>query len=990
MSDYNLGTARGKIVLDADTGGAKVANDALDQVGQSADNASQKLENTLKRTQAVQQGLRIVGTGLLIAGGAIVAGFTAAVNTAADFEHEMSAIQAVSGATADEMDLITAAALRIGKNTVFSASEAGQAIEELVKAGISVEDVLNGAADATVALAAAGGVDLPTAATIAANAMNQFGLAAEDLVHVTDLVAGAANASAIDMHDFQLSLSQVGAVAKLSGASFDDTATAIALMGNAGIRGSDAGTSLKQVFLNLIPVTDKQKELMRELGLLTEDGSNAFYDAAGNLKSMAEISQVLQDATAGLSEEQKNYTLGVLFGSDAIRGAAILANEGAAGFEAMAESMSKISAADVAATRMDNLKGSIEQLRGSAETLAIEIGNVLLPVVTDIVDAFAGVIDRLIEVNPNILAMGAGIGLAAGVGLVFLGVAGQIASSLLVMHELLLRVASSYGLATVAQLRMAAAAKVAAAAQAVFNAVMNVNPIIRIIAVVLALVAAIITLAGGWDEVIAAFQPVLASLQAALMPLLPIFQELGKTIADVFGQALQALLPILQVLIDAVFPIIIDLISALAPVIGAIAQILAAVLGPILKVVGKLFEALAPILITVLDALAPLIDLLVQILVPVLDAVVWVLERLGEGLQWVADQISAFFAESADGTSAAGDAWQAFVDFLTTIWNNWVSQFNAIVGAITGFFGMLYDAGVAAWTGIMAVVTPVVEWFQTYVGPLIEAVVNLIVALFNFALNNVIFIWNAIQAGVAAVVDWFNTYVAPIIAAVVAAVVGFFTMLWNSVVTIWNNIRSAITTVASAIQSFLVSIFSPIVAWFHSWFDPIVGAVKGPLDQVFSFISDLKTKVINFFANAGQWLLDAGKNIIGGLIKGIEGALGGLTSLLNNITSMIPKNKGPEEKDKVLLYENGSLIMRGLMAGIQSEVGNLLGMLGGLNVSIPAALDAGLAYQTGSSESNKIVNWTYNAAPGSGQLSGEDEFKRAVKVSKVVVPGWAG
>jgi TP901 family phage tail tape measure protein len=182
---------------------------------------------------------KVIGGGLIAAGAGIAAALGGAVKVSADFQQGISNIGAVSGASAAQMGQIRDAALRIGKDTAFSASEAAGAMEELVKAGVPIPAVLGGAADATVALAASTGIAMPEAATLASNAMNQFGLSAKALPGVVDTIAGAANASAIDASQFGLSLSQVGAVAKSSGLSFGETATAIAELGR---RASSAPT----------------------------------------------------------------------------------------------------------------------------------------------------------------------------------------------------------------------------------------------------------------------------------------------------------------------------------------------------------------------------------------------------------------------------------------------------------------------------------------------------------------------------------------------------------------------------------------------------------------------------------------------------------------------------------------------------------------------------------------------------------------------------
>lgn len=382
---YNLGSARGIIDILYKDGGAKRAGKDLDNLGKKG----------TKSGSDVQKAATVAGA----AGGLIAAGLFVAVKAATNFDKSLSGIKAVSGATAQQMELVRAKALQIGKDTAFGASEAADGIGELVKAGVSVQDALNGAADATVALAAAGGISLPEAAKIAANSLNQFGLTAKQLPGTVDLIAGAANASAIDVHDFGLSLSQAGAVAHLVGLSFKDTAVAIALMGQAGIKGSDAGTSLKTFLTNLIPTTSKQIKLSKELGLITKDGSNAFFDSTGKVKSLADISQVLQTALKGQSKEQQLATLNTLFGSDAIRAAGVIADGGAAKVNKMTAEMSKIKAVDVGNTKLDNLSGDIERLRGSVETLGINLGAILIPRLRGLAQAVDSILGKFIGLS---------------------------------------------------------------------------------------------------------------------------------------------------------------------------------------------------------------------------------------------------------------------------------------------------------------------------------------------------------------------------------------------------------------------------------------------------------------------------------------------------------------------------------------------------------------------------------------------------------------
>jgi TP901 family phage tail tape measure protein len=368
--------AKLQVVVGADTSGAEKGFDSIGQRISSFAGVAQ---------------MALLGAGVAIAGAG-----AAAVTAAAGFEKTMSGVKAVSGATNEEMKGLSALALQLGKDTSFSASEAAAGIEELIKGGLSVADVMGGAAKATLNLAAAGGVSLPDAATIAANALAQFNLKGSDMAHVADLIAGAANASALDVGQFKFSLQAAGAVAATVGFTFDDLAQAIAVMGKAGITGSDAGTSLKTMFLNLQPSTDKARDAMKDLGIITAEGANRFFDATGKVRSMAEVAGVLNEATRNLTQQQKLATLQTIFGSDAIRAAAVFAKEGASGFDTMAASMSKVTAETVGAEKLNNLNGSVEQLKGSLETAAITLGMAFLPVLKKVTDGATAFINAAI------------------------------------------------------------------------------------------------------------------------------------------------------------------------------------------------------------------------------------------------------------------------------------------------------------------------------------------------------------------------------------------------------------------------------------------------------------------------------------------------------------------------------------------------------------------------------------------------------------------
>lgn len=341
-------------------------------------------------------------------GAAVLGGFGLAAKAAGDFEFQMSAVQAVSGATGAELDALSDKALQLGADTSFSASESAAAIEELAKAGLGIEEILNGAADGAVALAAAAGISVPEAAVTMSNALNIFSLSGEEATHVADVFAAAANKSAADATDLAAAIGQTGTVAALFGLTLEDTAGALALFADNGLRGSDAGTSLKTALTSMLTPAGEGAKKIEELGLNFRDANGEFIGLAGSADE-------LRAKLSGLSQAERDLALRQIFGQDALRVGAILYKEGGDAVTDYTNAVNDSGAAsEAAAARLDNFKGSLEQLRGSVETLSIQIGSFLLPVLREVVDAATRAVNAFIGLPESVQQAAAFIGVAAG------------------------------------------------------------------------------------------------------------------------------------------------------------------------------------------------------------------------------------------------------------------------------------------------------------------------------------------------------------------------------------------------------------------------------------------------------------------------------------------------------------------------------------------------------------------------------------------------
>ena len=628
---------------------------------------------------------------------------------------------------------------------------------------------MNGAADSVVALAAAGGVDMPTAATIASNAMNQFGLKAQDMKGVVDSIAGAANASAIDVNDLGMAMSQVGAVANLAGLDFKDTAIAIAEMGNAGIKGSDAGTSLKSMLMNLQPQTDKQKGLMKDLGLITKDGSNAFYDATGKLKDLKGIQDTLSKSLEGMTQAQKQATLETIFGSDGIRAAAILTKEGAAGYDQMAASMGKVSAADVAAKRMDNFKGSMEQFMGSVETLGITVGTVLLPALRTLVDMLTGVANWFLNLD----------GTTRNIIIAFLGF---VTVALLVIAAVIKIVQFIQAFqATLAALRIAMASTWIAA----------LGPIALVIAAIALIVGIIILL---WNK-----------SETFRNIVLGIWEAIKKAVSAVADWFTGTLLPALSSVWDGI-----------TAGLYAVGQFFVSV-----------WNGIVSFLTTVFNVIKTIITTYINIWVTIITTVLNVLKAIWEAF-W--NTFGAFFKAVWDLIVAILKlAWTIIVGVVTTYLNILKAFWTTVWNAIVAVFQFVWNLIVSIVTTYINIIRTIITTVLNIIKAIFTTIWNAILAVINFVWNA---IGAKVMAAVAIVKSVITTawnFIKSATTTTWNALVGIISGAWTKAAAFIGTIKDKVLGFFAKAGSWLLDAGAKIIRGLA---DGILGAIHYVTDAV--------------------------------------------------------------------------------------------------------------------------------------------------------------
>lgn len=356
--------------------------DGLKGIGDAAEKAKAPLNGF---QQTAVGAFRRVGemavNALQNVGAALVSSVGAAVKGAGDYEQSMDVFAAQSEATAKQMDQVRATARALGGDLTLpatSAADAGTAMLELSKAGLAVDQAM-GAAKGTLQLAAAAQIDEATAASITANALNTFKMSGDQAVAVADMLAAGANSSSASMTDMADSIKQGGFAFAAAGQSLNDLVAATAILTNVGLTGSDSGTALKNAMMRLMDPTDQAAKLMKQLGI-------NVYDAQGKMLPLRDIIGVLNAATSGMTQQQRNAALSTIFLSDGMKAMLPLLDQGVSGFDKMKATVGQQGvAARMAGAQMQGLNGVVAGLTSQVETLALEGLEPLLPIMTSVI-----------------------------------------------------------------------------------------------------------------------------------------------------------------------------------------------------------------------------------------------------------------------------------------------------------------------------------------------------------------------------------------------------------------------------------------------------------------------------------------------------------------------------------------------------------------------------------------------------------------------------
>ena len=373
----------GKIAVDNSE-----ANRAIDETVGNVGNAEPRMSKALKKI-----------------GAAVVAAFAvdkikdfgkACISAGMDFDSQMSTVAAISGATGEEFEILRAKAQEMGATTAFSATESAQAMEYMAMAGWKTTDITNGLAG-VMNLAAASGEDLATTSDIVTDAMTAFGMSADQSTYFADVLAQTATNANTNVGMMGETFKYVAPLAGAMGYNIEDMSAAIGLMANAGIKGSQSGTSLRNIITNLASPTDTVAGAMDDLGI-------SLTDSDGKTKSFGETLSDLRISFADLDEVQKTQYASAIAGKEGMSGLLALINSSDEDFDKLTDSIKNCTGASekMAEIRLDNLEGDVTLFKSALEGAQIAISDKLTPVLRNLVKKAT---DWLPKIQKSIIAV---------------------------------------------------------------------------------------------------------------------------------------------------------------------------------------------------------------------------------------------------------------------------------------------------------------------------------------------------------------------------------------------------------------------------------------------------------------------------------------------------------------------------------------------------------------------------------------------------------
>lgn len=813
----------------------------LQQEAATTSTALSKIDVAGQKMEAV--GNSIAGAGKKMMGVTTVIGGVgvAAVKTAADFDSAMSQVAAVSGATGKDFDALRSKAREMGSKTKFSATEAAEAMNYMAMAGWKTEDMLGGI-EGVMNLAAASGEDLATTSDIVTDALTAFGLSANDSGHFADILAAASSNANTNVSMMGETFKYCAPIAGALGFSAEDTAEAIGLMANAGIKSSQAGTALRTIMNNLAGD-------VKISGKAIGDVTIATTNADGSMRDLSDILADCRSAFGNLTESEKAQAAESLVGKNAMSGFLALMNAGEGDIEKLSSAIDNCdgSAEKMAMTMQDNLAGQLTILKSQLQELAISFGDILMPAIRSIVSKLQGFVDKLNGMDEGTKRTVVTIALlVASIGPLLI-IIGTTISKIGVAMQGFVKLANGVSKLKVAiQGGTGVLGKLGAALGGVSA------PVLAVVAVIAVLVAAFVHLwrtnEGFRDAIIGTWNRIKDTISGFCQGIVDRLNALGFQFTDI--------------------------VDVLKTVWDGFCQILA----PIFEGV---FNHIANILSTVTGVITGILDVFIGIFTGNWSQA-WT--GVKEIFSSIWNGISSFFTNILNVIKGVADV---VLGWFGTSWNEvWTN--------IKTFFEGIWNGIVSFFTGIWEIIKNVVQTGIMLIGSILEAAVDIITLPFRFIWENckeiIIAVWDAIKSKVTTVIN----AVASVISTVMNAIKTVFTTVWNAiktvVTTVVNAIKSVVTTVFNAIKSIATTVWNAVktavttpVNAIKSTVTSVFNSVKSTVTSIFNGIKSTATSVWNGIKSAITTPIEAAKNKVKGVVDAIKGFFSGMKISLPHI-----------------------------------------------------------------------------------------------------------
>lgn len=781
--------------------------------------------------------LTSVGQKLLPLSTSIAGLGVAAVKTTADFDSEMSKVSAISGATGTDLDKLRGKAREMGAKTKFSASEAAQGMQYMAMAGWKTQDMMDGL-EGIMNLAAASGEDLASTSDIVTDALTAFGLSAKDSSHFSDILAAASSNANTNVSMMGETFKYAAPVLGSLGYTAEDAALAIGLMANAGIKSSQAGTSLRGAITNLAKPTDTVAAAMDKYGI-------SLTDSSGKMLSLRELMEQLRQKLGGLSEAEQAQAAAALFGKNAMSGMLAIINGSDKDFEKLAGAIDNCdgSSEKMANTMNDNLQGQITILMSQLQELAISFGEILMPKIRDIVTHIQNFVDKLNAMDEGqketILRIGMFVAALApmlmGLGEVIIFSA-NVSRALGTLSAGLVKAGGFSGVFTKALGLITSPAAIVVGAIAAITAVIihlwNTNEDFRN------------TITAIWQKIKDAFTTFAAGISERLSALGITFSDVTSAIKTIWDGFCNLLAPVLE----AAFNTIAIALQTAFNVILGIWDVFSAVFSGDWS---GAWEAVKGIFSSVWDGLKEYFSTIIGAVKGVADVF---LGWFGTNWETVWNGVKTFFEGIWNGISSFFEGiWNGISTFCTTVWNGIVTNVTAFCTTVHDTISTIFNAVKDVVSNVWETIKNVVQVAIMFIVEVIKAAFELITVPFRFIWENcrdtIISVWETIKSAVQTAINFVkDNIITPVMNAIS-----------TTITTVWNTIKTTFTTVINAIKSAVQT------AWNFmkdSVITPVMNGIKTVITTVWNAIKTAVQTVVNAIKTTVQTVFNAVKTTV--------------------------------------------------------------------------------------------------------------------------------